>query len=162
MEKSYIQFLQHFWKTITIFVAVQSFSHVRLLVTPWTASHQASLSFTISQCLLKLISIESVMPSNHLVLCSSLFLPSFFLSIRVFSKESAVCIRWPNYWSIGIRISNEYSGLISFKIDWFDLLAVQQALRNLLQHHSSKASILWHSAFFTVQLSRPYRTIGKP
>ena len=114
---------------------------------------QASLSFTISQSLLKLMSIESVMPSNHLILCCSLLLlPSIFPSIRVFSNESALYIRWSKYWSFSISPSGEYLGLISFRIDWFDLLAVQGTLTSLLQHHSSKASILWHSAFFMVQL----------
>ena len=124
-------------------------SHVLLFATPWTVAHQPSLSFTISQSLLKLMSIESVMPSNHLILCHPLLLlPSIFPSIRVFSNESALHIRWPKYWSSSISPSNEYSGLISFRIDWFDLPAVQGTLKSLLQHHSSKASILWHSAFF--------------
>ena len=125
--------------------AVQSLSCVRLFVTPWTALHQASLSFTISQSLLKLMSIELVMPSNHLILCHPLLLlPSIFLSIRVFSNELALHIRWPKYWSFSFRISpsNEYSRLISFRIDWFDPLAVQGTLKSVLQHHSSKASIL--------------------
>ena len=146
-----------FWWVIC---SVQSLGRVWLFATPWTSACQASLSITYSQSLLKLISIESVMPSNHLVLCSTLFLPSIFLSIRVFSNESAVRIRWPKYWSFSIRISNEYSGLISFRIDWFDLLVGQWTLKNLLQHHSSKASILWRSAFFMVQLSHSYRIIG--
>ena len=124
-----------------------------LFVIPWAPQEaiHASLSFTISQCLLKLMSTESVMPSNHLILCCPfLLLPSIFPSIRVFSKMSVLCIRWPKYQSFSFSISpsNEYSGLISFRIDWFDLLAVQGTLKNLLQHHSSKASILWHSAFF--------------
>ena len=128
-------------------------------MTPWTAAYQASLSFIITRSLLKLISIQSVMPSNHLILCSPLLLlPSIFPSIRVFSNESALCIRWPNYWSISISLSNEYSGLISFRMDWFDLLAVQGTLKSFLQHHSSKASILRLSAFFMVQLSHPYMT----
>ena len=134
-------------------VVVQSLSRVRLLATPWTAAHQASLSFTLSQSLLKLASVESVMPSNHLVLCRPLLLlPSVFPSIRVFSNESALLIRWPKYWSFYFNFSpsNEFSGLISFRIDWFDLLAVQGTLKCLLQHHSSKASILWHSAFYMV------------
>ena len=125
---------------------------------------QASLSITNSQSLLKLTSITSVMPSNHLILCHSLLLPpSILSSIRVFSSESVLCIRWPKYWSFSISISpsNEYSGLISFRIDWLDLLAVQWTLKSFLQHHSSKASILRHSAFFTVQLSHPYMTTGK-
>ena len=133
-------------------------------VTPWTAACQASLSITSSQSLLKLMSIESVMQSNHLILCHPLLLPpSIFPRIRVFSSESVLPIRWPKYWrfSFSISPSNEYSGLISFRIDWFDLFAVQGTLKSLLQHHSSKASILWHSAFFLVQLSHPYMTTGK-
>jgi len=140
------------------FVFVQSLSCVWLFATPWTAAHQASLSFTISQSWLKLTSIESVMPSKHLILFRSLLLlPSIFPSIRVFSSESALWIRWPKYWSFSFSISpsNEYSGLISFRMDWLDLLAVQGTLKSLLQHHSSKASILQHSAFFMVQLSHP-------
>ena len=133
-------------------------------VTPWTAARQASLSSTISQSLLKVMSIESVMPFNHLILCHSLlFLPSIFHSFRVFSNESSLHNRWPKYWSFSFSISpsNEYSGLISSRIDWFDLLAVQGTLKSLLQHHSSKASIFQHSAFFMVQLSHPYVTTGK-
>ena len=133
-------------------------------MTPWTAARQASLSITNSQGLLKLMSIESVMPSNNLILCHPLLLlPSMFPSIRVFSDEPALCIRWPKYWSISFSISpsNEYSGLISFRTDWFYLLAVQRTLKSLLQHHSSKASILWHSAFFIVQLLHPCTTTGK-
>ena len=123
--------------------SVQLLSHVRLYVTPWTAAHQASLSITKSWGLLKLMSIESVMPSNHLILCRPLLLsPSIFPSIRVFSNESVLHIRWPKYWRFSISPSNEYSGLIFFRIDWFDQLAVQGALRSLFQHHSSKASIL--------------------
>ena len=125
---------------------------------------QASLSITISWRLLKLMSIESVMPSNHLILCHPLLLlPSTFPSIKVFSNESALCIRWPEYWSFSFSMSpsNEYSGLISFRIDWFDLLVVQGTLKSLIQNHNSKASILWHSAFFMVQLSHPYMTTGK-
>ena len=144
--------------------AVQLLSHVRLFVTPRIAACQASLSFTISQILLKLISIESVMPSNHLLLCHPLcLLPSTFPSIRVFSNESALRIRWPKYWSFSFSMStsNEYSGLISFRMDWLDLLAVQGTLKSLLQHHSLKASILQCSAFFMVQLSYPYMTAGK-
>ena len=132
--------------------------------TPWTTAHQASLSFTISHSLLKLMSSELVIPSNHLILCHSLlFLPSIFPSIRVFSNESALCIKWPKYWSFSFSISpsNGYSGLISFKIDWFDLFAVQRSLKSLLQHHSLKASILRHSAFFMVQLSHLYLATGK-
>ena len=141
-----------------------SLSHVQLFVTPWTAACQASLSITNSQSFLKLTSIESVMPSNHLILCRPLLLLSpIFPSIRVFSSESVLHIRWPKYWSFsyGISPSNEYSGLISFRMDWLDLLAVQGTLKGLLQHHSSKASILWHSTFFIVQLSHPYMTTGK-
>ena len=133
--------------------------------TPWTAAHQASLSITNSRNLLKLMSIESVMPSNNLILCCLLHLLSSILSsIRVFSNESVLHIRWPKYWSFRFSISpsNEYSGLISFRIDWLDLLAVQGTLKSLFQYHSSKASILWHSAFFTVQLSYPYMTMEKP
>ena len=143
---------------------VQSVSHIWLFVTPWTAAHQASLSITNSRSLLKLMSIESVMPSNHLILCRPLFLPpSIFPSICVFSKESVLRIRWPKYWSFSFSISpsDEYSGLISFRIDWLDLLAVQGTLKSLLQHHSSKASIIWCSAFFIIQLSHPYMTTGK-
>ena len=135
-----------------------------LTVTPWTAEHQAFLSFTISLSLLKLMCIESVMPSNHLILCRPfLLLPSIFPSIRVFSNESALHIRWPKYWSFSFSISpfNEYSGLISFRTDWLDLLAVQGALRSLLQYHSSKASILRCSAFLIVQLSYLYVTTRK-
>ena len=131
---------------------------------PWTAAHQASLSFTISQSLLRFMSIESVMLSNHFILCHPLLLlPSIFPSMRVFSNELAVRIRWPKYWSFSFSInpSNEYSGFISFRIDWFDLLAVQGTLKGLLQYHNSKASILWHSALFMVQLSHPYTITGK-
>jgi len=144
---------------------VQSLSPVRLFVTPRTAACQASLSITNSQSLCKLTSIESVMPSNHLILCRPLLLlPSIFPSIRVFSNESVLHIRWPKYWSFSFSISpsNEYSGLISFRMDWLDLLAVKGTLKSLFQCHSSKASILWHSAFFTVQLSYPYMTTEKP
>jgi len=134
-------------------------------VTPCTAAHQAFLFFTIFWNLLKLMFIELVMLSNHLILCHPLrFLPSIFPSIRVFSSVSALRIRWPKYWSFNFIISpsNEYSGLISFRIDWFDLFAVQGTLKNLLQYHSLKVSILWCSAFFIVQLSPPYMTNGKP
>ena len=147
-----------------VFSSVQSLSHVRLFATPWTAAHQASLSITISWSLLKLISIESVMPSNQLILCCPLLLlPSIFPSSRVFSNESVLRIRWPKYWSYSFSISpsNEYSGLISFRIYCFDLLAVQGTLKNLLHHHSSKASILQCSAFFVVQLLQPHMTTGK-
>ena len=139
-------------------------SHVQLFATPWTTARQASLSITISRSLLKLMPIESVMPSNHLILCHPLLLlPSIFPSIRVFSIESALRMRWPKYWSFSFNISpsNDYAGLISFRIDWLDLLAVQGTLKSLLQHHSAKASVLQHSAFFMVQLSHPYVTTGK-
>ena len=142
--------------------SVQSLSCVRLFATPWTAACQASLSITNSWSLHKLMSIESVMSSNRLICCPLLLL-SIFPSIRVFSKESILHIRWPKYWSFSFSISssNEYLGLISFRIDWFDHLAVQGTLKSLLQHHSSTASILWCSAFFIVQLSHPYMTTGK-
>ena len=146
------------------FVVVQSVSRIWFFATPWTAACQASLSITISQSLLKLMSIESVMPSNHLILCRPLLLlPSIFPNIRVFSNGSALRMRWPKYWSFSFSFSpsNEYSGLISFRMDWFDLLAVQGTLKSLLQHHSSKDSVLRCSAFFTVQLSHPYMTTGK-
>ena len=133
-------------------------------MTPWTAAHQASLSITNSWSLLKLMSIESVMPSNYLILCRPLLLwPSVFPSIKVFFKESVLPIRWPKDWSFSFSISpsNEYPGLISFRMDWLDLLAVQGTLKSLFRHHSSKASILQHSAFFRVQLSHPYMTTGK-
>ena len=130
--------------------------------SPWTAARQASLSFTISWSLLKLLSIESVMPSNYLILCWPLLLmPSIFPSIRVFSNELALHIRWPKYWSFSIRPFSEYSGLISFRINWLDLLAVQGTLKNLFQYHNLKPSILPHSAFFIVQLSYVYMTTGK-
>ena len=138
---------------------VQLLSSVWLFASPWTAECRASLFFTISWSLLELMTIESVMPSSHLVLCPPLLLlPSIFPSIRVFSNELALRIRWPNYWSFSISISPSkgYSGLISFRIDWFNLFAVQGTLKSLLQHHSLKASILWCSAFFMVQLSHPY------
>ena len=138
---------------ITSFIAVvQSLSRIWFFVTPWTAACQASLSFTISPSLLKLMSVELVMPSNHLVLCCLfLLVSSIFPSIKVFSNESAHCIWWPKYWSFNFSISsfNEYSVMISFRIDWLDLLVVQETLKSLLQHHGSKASILWHSAFFS-------------
>ena len=146
------------------FSSVQPLSRVQLFATSWTAEHQASLSITNSQSLLKLMSIESVMPSNHLILCHPLLLlPSIFPSISVLSNESVLHIRWPKYWSLSFSISpsHEYSGLISFGIDWLDLLAVQGTLKSLLQHHSSKASILQRSAFFMVQPSHPYMTTGK-
>ena len=133
-------------------------------MTPWTAARQSSLSITNSQSLLKLMSIEPVMPSNHLILCCPLLLPpSIFPSIRVFSNESVLRIRWPKYWSFSFNVSpsNEHPGLISFRMDWLDLLAVQETLKSLFQHHSSKVSIRQCSAFFTVQLSHPYMTTGK-
>ena len=145
-------------------LSVQLLSHVRFFVTPWIAAWQASLSITNSQSLPKLMSIELVMPSNHLILCCPLLLlPSIFPSIKVFSNESVLRIRWPKYWSFSFNISpsSEYSGLISFRMDWFDLLAVQGTLKSLLQHHSSKALILQYSAFFTVQLSHPSMTSEK-
>ena len=134
-----------------------SVTQLCLFVTPWTAACQASLSITNSWSLLKLISIESVMPSNHLILCCPLLLPSIFPSISIFSNKSVLHNRWPEYWSISFNISpsSEFSGLISFRIDWFDFLAVQETLKSLLQHHSSKASILQRSAFFIVQYSYP-------
>ena len=142
--------------------SVQSLSRIRLFVIPWTAAHQTSLSITNSRSLLKFISIESVVPCNHLTLCRPLLLlPSIFPSIRIFSNESALRIRYPKYWSFNISRFNEYSGLISFRMDWFDLLAVQGTLKSLLQRRSSKASILRCSAFFKVQLSHPYMTTGK-
>ena len=131
--------------------------------TPWTATHQASLSITNSRNLLKLMSIESVMPSSHLILCRPLFPPSIFPSIRVFSSESVLLIRWPKYWSFSFNISpaNEHSGLTSLRVDWLHLLVVQGTLKSLLQHHNSKASVLRCSTFFIVQLSHPYMTTGK-
>ena len=143
---------------------VRSLSRVWLFVTPWIIGCQASLSITNSWSLLKLMSIELVMPPSHLILCCPLLLlPSIFPSIRVFSNESTLRMRWPKYWSFSFSISpsNEHPGLISFRMDWLDLLAVQEILKSLLQYHSSKASILWQSAFFTVQLSHPYMTTGK-
>ena len=146
------------------FSSVQSLSRVQLFATPWTAARQASLSITNSRSLLKLISIESVMPSNQLILCLLLLLlPSIFPRIRVFSNELVLHIRWPKHWSFSFSISpsNEHPGLISFRMDWLDLLAVQGTLKSLLQHHSSKASIIQHSTFFMVQFSLPYMTTGK-
>ena len=145
-------------------LSVQLLSCVLFFVTPWTAARQASLSITNSRSLLILMSIELVMPSNHLILsCPLLLMPSIFPSIRVFSNESVLCIKWPKYWSFSFSISpsNEYPGLISFRMDWLDLLALQGTLKNLLQHHSSKASILQCSALFIVQLSHPYMTTRK-
>ena len=147
-----------------LFSSVQLLNRVQLFATPWTVAHQASLSITNSKSLLKLMSIESVMPSNHLILCYPLLLPpSIFPSIRVFSNQSVLRMRWPKYrrFTFNISLSNEHPGLISFRMDWLDLLAVQGTLMSLLQHHSSKASILRCSAFFTVQLSHPYMTTGK-
>ena len=146
------------------FVVVQSLSHVRVFVTPWTAAHQASLCITNSWSLLKLMSIKWVIPFNHLILCCPHLLPPSLLpSIKVFSNESVLRIRWPKYWSFSFNISpsNEYSGLISFRMDWLDLLAVQGTLKSLLQHHSSNASLFRHSAFFMVQISHLYMTTGK-
>ena len=146
------------------FSSVQLLSRVWLFATPWTAACQASLSITNSRSSLKLKSIELVMPSSHLILCRPLLLlPLIPPSIRVFSNESTLHMRWPKYWSFSFSIipSKEYPGLISFRMDWLDLLAVQGTLKSVLQHHSSKASILWCSAFFTVQLSHPYLTTGK-
>ena len=165
---AYFHFLeqQPLWLYIKLlmFSSVQSLIRVRLFATPWTAAHQAFLSITNSQSLLKFMSIELVMPSNHLILCRPLLLlPSIFPSIRVFSNEPALRIRWPKYWSFSFNISpsNEHPGLISFRMDWLDILAVKGTLKSLLHHHSSKASILWHSAFFLVKLSHPYMTTGK-
>ena len=155
----YIFFLDSTYQSVS---SVQSLSLVKLFVTPWTSAHQASLFITNSQSLLKLMSIKSVMPSKHLILCFPLlFLPSIFPSIRVFSEESVLHIRWPKYWSFSFSPPSEYSGLIFIRVDWSDLLAVNGTLKSLLQHHSSEASILWCSAFFTVQLSHPYITTGK-
>ena len=145
-------------------VSVSLVAQSCLTATPWSVGCQASLSITNSRSLLKLMSIVSVMPSNHLILyCPLLLLPLIFPRIRVLSNESVLHSRWPNYWSSGFSISpsSEYSGLISFRMDWLDLLAVQGTLKSLLQHHSSKVSVLWHSAFFIVQLSHPYMTTGK-
>ena len=147
-----------------MFGSVQLLSHARLFATPWSTARQASLSITNSQSLLKLMFIESVMPSSHLILCRPLLLlPPIPPSIRVFSNESSLHMRWPKYWSFSFSIipSKEIPGLISFRMDWLDLFAVQGTLESLLQHHSSKASILQHSAFFMVQLSHPYMTTGK-
>ena len=146
------------------FTSVQSLSHVQIFATPWIAAHQASLSITISRSSLKLMSIESVISSSILILCCALlFLSPIPPSIRVFSKESVLCMSWPKYWSFSFSISpsNEHPGLISFRMDWLDLLAAQGTSKSLLQHRSSKASILQCSAFFTVQLSHPYMTTGK-
>ena len=152
------------WGIVLGFSSVQVLSRIQLFATPWIASRQASLSITNSQSSPKLMCIESLMPSSHLIHCHPLLLlPPIPPSIRVFSNESALRIRWPNYWSFSFSIStsNEHPGLISFRMDWLDLLAVQGTLKSLLQHHSSKASILQLSAFFTVQFSHPYMTSGK-
>ena len=150
------------WKRLYQFSSVQSLNRVRLFVTPWTAARQDSLSITNSQSLLKLMSIESVMLSNHLTFCRPLLLSSsIFPSIRVFSNESVLGIRWPKYWSFSISPSNEYSGLISFRMDRLDLFAVQGTLRSLLQHHGSKASILQSLSFLIVQLPHPYMATGR-
>ena len=144
--------------------SVQSLSRVQIFATPWTVAHQASLSFTNSQSLLKLMSISSLIPCNHLILCRPLlFPPSIFPSIRFFFNETALRIRWPKYWSFSFSISasDEYSGLISFRMDWLDILSVQRTLKSLLQHHSSRVTVFWHSTFFIVQLSHPYMTTGK-
>ena len=151
-------------RLIVQFSSVQLLSLVQFPETPWTAPCLASLSITNSWSLFRLMPIELVMPSKHLILCHPLLLPpSIFPSIRVFSNESVLRIKWPKYWSLSFSISpsNEYSRLISFRMDWLDLLAIQGALKSLLQHHSSKASILWCSAFFIIQLSHPYMAIGK-
>ena len=152
------------WPPSLWFSSVQSLSRIWLFVTPWAAARQTSLSITNSWSLPKLMSIESMVPPNHLILCHLLLLlPSIFPSIRVFSNELALHIRWPKYWSLSFNISpsNEHPGLISFRMDWLDLLAAQGTLKSLLQHHSSEASILRCSAFFIVQLSYPYMTTGK-
>ena len=147
--------------SLCVFSSVQLLSRVRLFATPWTAARQASLSITNSRMLRKLMSIESVMVSNYLILCCPhLLLIPGLPRITVFPM--AFHIRWPKYWSISISLSNEYSGLLSFQFEWLDLLAVQEILKSLLQHDISKASVLWHSAFFTLQLSHPYMTTGKP
>ena len=166
-ESKKVDLKLNFQKT-KIMASISSVQFIHSVVsnsaTPWIATCQASLSITDSQIPLKLMSIELVMPSNHLILCHSLLLPpTFFPSIRVFSNESFLWIRWPMYWSFSFNISptNEHPGLISFRMDWLDLLAVQRTLKSLFQHHSSKASILHHSAFFIVQLSHPYMTTGK-
>ena len=154
----------YFSNLVVQFTSVQLISHFQPFAIPWTAAHQAYLSNTNSRSWPEIMSVESVMPSNHLILCHPLLhLLSIFPNIRVFSNESVLCIRWPEYWSFSfsISLSNKYSGLISFRMDWLDLLAVQGTLKSLLQHHSSKASILRCSAFFIVQLSHPYMTTRK-
>ena len=156
--------MKWYWVYLSFGVIVQSLSHVQLFVIPWTAACQASLSFTISLSLFKLMSIELVMSSNHLIIVHSLLLlPSIFASVRVFSSESVLHTRWQKYWSFSFSISpsNEYLGLISFRMDWLDLLVVQGTLKSPLQHHSSKASILQCSAFFMVHISHPYMNTGK-
>ena len=163
-EREWLPYLRLAFKPCNSSSSVQSLSHVQLIVTPWTAARQTSLYISNSQSPSKPMSIEPVMPSNHLFLCCPLLLlPSIFPSIRVFSNESAIRIRWPKYWSFSfnIRPSNEHPGLISFRMDWLGLLAVQGTLKSLFRHHSSKASILRTSAFFIVQLSHPYMTTGK-
>ena len=156
---------QQIWKNSEVASqSVQLLSHVRPFAAPWTSTHKASLSITNYWSLLKLMSIKLVMPSNHLILCHPLLLlPSTFPSIKVFSSESVLRIRWPQYWSFSFSISpsSDHPGLISFRMDWLDLLAVQGTLKSLLQHHSSEALILWHLTFFIVQLSHPYMTTGK-
>ena len=161
---SFILIACHQLKDDIHFSSVQSLSHVQLFATPWITAPQATLSIINSWSSLKFMSMESVMPSSHLILCRPLLLlPPIPPSVRVFSNESTLRMRWPKYWSFSFSIipSKEHPGLIYFRMDWLDLLAVQGTLKSLLQHHSSKASILWHSAFFTVQLSQPYMTIGK-
>ena len=161
---SIFQLTEKQWMNFWVFSSVQSLSRVWLFVTPWTAAYQASLSITNSRSSLRLTSIESVMPSSHLILCHPLLLrPSIPPSIRVFSNESTLRMRLPKYWSFSFRIipSKEIPGLISFRMDWLDLLAVQGTLKSLLQHHSSQESILRRSAFFTIQLSHPYMTTGQ-
>ena len=155
--------LLNYFQCPHLFSSVQSFSRVWLFVTPWTSRCQASLSITNSRSWTKLMPIKSVMPSSPLILCRPLLLPPIPPSIRVFSNESTLCMRWPKYWSFRFSISpsSEHPGLISFRMGWLDLLAVQGTLKSLLQHHSSKASILWRSVFFIVQLSHPYMTTGK-
>ena len=163
MQEEEITIVNIYARNIVQFSSVQLFIHVELFATPWTAAGQVSLSITNSWTLLKIMFIELVMPSNHLILCCPLLPPSIFRRIRVFSNESVLSIRWPKYWSFifSLSPSNEHSGLISFRVDLLDLLAVQGTLKSLLQHHSSKASILQRSAFFTVQLSHLYMTTGK-
>ena len=154
----------YFSNLVVQFTSVQLISRFQPFAIPWTAAHQAYLSNTNSRSWPEIMSVESVMPSNHLILCHPLLhLLSIFPNIRVFSNESVLCIRWPEYWSFSfsISLSNKYSGLISFRMDWLDLLAVQGTLKSPLQHHSSKASILRCSAFFIIPLSHPYMTTGK-